>query len=68
MDLPKLADGYAFRSSRIRPRDPATVVVGRAEREFARFCGTVRIDGVICNAWKSGRWFYFQTATELLGR
>lgn len=65
---PVLRSGYAHKSTRRHPSDPSTVVVGSEEIAAARYVGTARIDGSPCHAFRAGRVYYFQTATELIGR
>lgn len=59
---PALAPGYAHKSTRRHPADPATVMLSDASCQGARFVGSAVIDGTECNAFRVGRVYYFQTA------
>lgn len=60
-----LGDGYAFTSTRRRPRDPATIVIGSEERIGSTFVGTAKIDGAPCAAFRRNKTYYFQTLASL---
>ena len=65
MMQPTLKPGYAFQSTKRRPKAPDTVVVGTVE-SAAKFVGTARIDGACHNAFRLGRTYFFQL--EMHGR
>jgi hypothetical protein len=60
--IAKLQPGYAFQSSRRRPKEPSPVIIGDGECGLAKHVGTAVIDGYHHNAFKLGRVFYFQLA------
>jgi hypothetical protein len=59
----KLLDGYAYKSSKRRPIDPETVVVGEEEIAACRCVGTAMIDGLatyLAFKVRGRKTYYFQ--------
>lgn len=52
-DSTSLKSGYAYRSTKRRPKEPETVIVVAFQLTNYRFVGTARIDGSIMNCFRS---------------
>ena len=52
-DSTSLKSGYAYRSTKRRPKEPETVIVVDSELSNYRFVGIAKIDGSIVNCFRS---------------